>query len=275
MSIETPMSTGISVVIPTFRRPNELVQAIASVLRQDTDDLEVLVVDDSPEGSAEAMVRNFGDSRITYIKNPQPSGGRPGAVRNLGWTQARGAYIHFLDDDDIVPTGHYAAAKAAFAANPNVGVVFGAIAPFGTDESMIERERVFFADAARRASACRRFGPKLAFAAQMFFHPTLLVCGAAMVRRTCVAAVNGFDPELFLMEDLDFYARAIRRCGAHFMDRETLRYRIGPSLMRGPDIQRRVEQSYARIHANYRAEWGAIDFFTLKTLARTIFKVVC
>jgi glycosyltransferase involved in cell wall biosynthesis len=266
------MPTDVSVVIPTFRRPEKLAQAIASVLEQPATALEVIVVDDSPEGSADPVVRNAADARVRYIKNPNPSGGRPGAVRNLGWPQASGTYVHFLDDDDIVPEGHYAAAKSAFAARPDAGVVFGAIQPFGEDAALVEQERAFFANAARRARQCERIGPKLAFAAHMFFHSTLLVCGAAMVRRECIAGIQGFDAELPLMEDVDFYARAIRHFGACFTDPVALHYRIGPSLMRSPNIQPVINQCYLRMHTKYRAEWGAIDFYALKTLARTVLR---
>ena len=48
------------------------------------------------------------------------------------------------------------------------------------------------------------------------------------------------DGDLRLMEDVDFFARAIRRFGARFVDRVTLHYRIGPSLMRQGEIDQQV-----------------------------------
>jgi Glycosyl transferase family 2 len=83
-----------SVVIPTFRRPNELIEAINSVLRQQGVTIEVFVIDDSPEGSAEQVIGNVGDSRVIYLKNPNPTGGVPSIVRNIGWLWRRGrSYI--------------------------------------------------------------------------------------------------------------------------------------------------------------------------------------
>ncbi|MDP4006128.1 glycosyltransferase family 2 protein [Methylobacterium sp. NEAU K] len=258
----------ISVVIPTCRRPAELAEALASVLRQEGVTVEVIVVDDDGAGSARAVVEAVADPRVSYRVNPQPSGGRPAAVRNFGLRSATGALIHFLDDDDIVPEDHYRAVKAVFADHPETSVVFGRIEPFGRDAAAVAAERAYFAAAHRRALRCRRFG-RLGFSAALVFRPTLLVCGAAVLRRACLPALGGFDAQLPLMEDVDFYARAIRRFGVRFIDRPALHYRIGPSLMHRPERAPVIDQSYAAMHRAYRARHGLIEFALLKLFART------
>jgi glycosyltransferase involved in cell wall biosynthesis len=207
------MITDFSVVIPTYRRKNELTEAIASVCSQTGVTLEILVVDDCPDGSAREVVESLHDERITYLRNPCPTGGRPSIVRNLAWPRAKGSFVHFLDDDDIVPEGHYAAVKAAFETHLDVGLVFGRIEPFGVGpEAQLQHERQYFAAAGRRAAACGRFGTKLAFTGQMLFGRAILVCSAGVVRRECIARVGGFDPTIRLVEDADFYARMMREC---------------------------------------------------------------
>jgi glycosyltransferase involved in cell wall biosynthesis len=264
----------LSVIIPTFRRPKTLRATLLSVLAQRDVALEILVVDDCAQGSAAPVVAELGDARVVYLSNPQTSGGRPGLVRNLGWSRANGRYLHFLDDDDRVPPGLYAQALAAFAASADIGVVFGRVEPFGEVASEVSRERQFFAAAARSADARRRFGRRLGYTAHLLFHPTLLVCGAALVRRECVTAVGGFDAELKLMEDIDFYARVIRRFGAQYLDCVALHYRIGPSLMHRPGLQPTIERSYQHIYAKYRREWGLLDFLSVKLFARTVLEVL-
>lgn len=233
------VSIDVSVVIPTFRRPTLLAEAIASVRAQRGANVELIVVDDSPEGSAAGIAGEFADS-LRYFRNPEPTGGFPSVVRNLGWPLTRGRFVHFLDDDDLVPEGHYAAAIAAFEAHPGVGVVFGRVEPFGdAPETQMRHERAFFRGAARRAAVCRRFGPRLGFAAGMIFNQAMLVCGAALIRRQCIQHLGGFDPKIRLGEDVDFFGRAMREFGACFLDAVTLRYRIGsPSLMHAPGAQR-------------------------------------
>jgi glycosyltransferase involved in cell wall biosynthesis len=266
----------VSVVIPTFRRNRELAEAIASVQRQEGVTLEVLVVDDCPDGSARAVVEDLNDARVSYRRNPNPTGGVPSVVRNLAWPHASGRFVHFLDDDDMVPDGHYASVTATFARHPEIGLVFGQVEPFGAGpETQLQHERQFFAQASRSATLCARFGRKRAFAGQMLFDMPLLVCGAAMVRRECVAGVGGFDPEIRLMEDADFNARVIRKYGACFMHQAVLHYRIGyPSLMHSPnppaaqiEMQR---EGRRRMRAKYLQEHGALDFYTLALFTRVM-----
>jgi glycosyltransferase involved in cell wall biosynthesis len=272
------MALDISVVIPTFRRPKQLTEAIASVLGQTGVSVEVIVIDDSPEASAKEVVACVGDARVRYLKNPAPTGGVPSAVRNLGWPLARGTFIHFLDDDDIVPDGHYAVVKKIFSSRPEVGVVFGRIEPFGdAPADQLRHERDFFADAAQRALLCSRFGPKWAFTACMMFRRTLLICSAGVLRRSCVQRVGGFNPRIRIGEDAAFYARAIRQCGAYFIDRVSLRFRISnPSLMHSiaPDQTEAHQLRVARqlTHDRYRAERGPFEFYLLKAFAHTVLR---
>lgn len=187
------MSVEFSVVIPTYRRPQELLEAVHSVLGQLEVTVEVIIVDDSPEGSACAVVGRLNDPRVTYLRTPKPTGGVPSVVRNLGFPYANGIFVHFLDDDDIVPSGHYGAVKEAFAAHPEVGMIFGRIEPFGdASAEQMEHERRYFELAALKAAACARFGKKWAFTGRMLFDQALLVCSASILRRDCLIQLGGF-----------------------------------------------------------------------------------
>jgi glycosyltransferase involved in cell wall biosynthesis len=270
------MTVDVSVIIPTYRRPNELAEAIESVLSQRDISLEIIVVDDSPEQSAREAVLRFSDPRIRYEHNPLPSGGFPSAVRNFGLTFASAPLVHFLDDDDKAPPDHYAQMKASFDANPKIGIIFGRVKPFGKNAETVRREEAVFASAARRAMASRYFGSKWAFSSRLFFSPTLLVCGAAMIRRSCAIAIGGFDPTLRVAEDVDFYARAIQTFGAHFVDRVALLYRIWDnSIMHTQTIDPNlVRDCYRKMQARYRTEHGTFSYFFNKVLTRTLLRLV-
>lgn len=261
----------VSVIIPTFRRLELLKEAILSVLAQERVRTEVIVVDDSPEGSARSVVEAVADSRITYLQNNPPSGGKPALVRNAGWPKARGRFIHFLDDDDRVAAGFYAAAVSAFDANPSRGVVFGRIEPFGGDENSMPHERAFFASAAHRAELAAKVGGRLWMVANLLFADTVLVNSACIVRRECVAALQGYDALMPLNEDVEFYCRAIRRFGFVFLPQTVLHYRILPSsLMHGRASNDGIVETYRRMYAQYREKHGAFELLAMKIFSRTL-----
>ncbi|HVE85403.1 MAG TPA: glycosyltransferase [Myxococcales bacterium] len=264
------MGIDVSVVIPTFRRPAQLGEAIRSALAQEGVSVEVHVNDDSPEGSGAAAVEAIADPRVHYQKMEVPTGGSPSRVRNTTWPQTRGTFIHFLDDDDRVEPGAYAAMAAALNARPGTGVAFGRIAPFGDDPQVLAQQQAYFVNAAKRARLSWALRSRRLMVANMLFKPTVLVCSAALLRRECVAGAGGFDEEIKLVEDVDFFLRAIREFGCVFLDRVVLNYRTGaPSLMHAQKDASGVIRSYERIFSKYRARWGAAELTALKLVART------
>ena len=103
----------------------------------------------------------------------------------------------------------------------------------------------------------------------------MLVCGAALIRRDCVEHLGGFDPEIRLAEDVEFFGRAMREVGACFLDRAALHYRIGsPSSMHNPTKSEREIQDALegprRMTAKYRNEHGRLEFYVMKGLSRLV-----
>jgi glycosyltransferase involved in cell wall biosynthesis len=263
-----------SVVIPTFRRPGLLREATLSALMQDNVDVEIIVVDDSQEGSAQAVISEINDTRVKYFKNQAPTGGVPSVVRNLGLEYTAGRFIHFLDDDDVVPRGHYQRVRTIFESHPDIGLVYGVISPFGDcPPSQLEHERRYFEAAAIASTNCQRYGPRWGFTSRMLFGKPLLVSSAGICRRECVVKIGGFDPEIRLLEDTDFYIRLMRNFGAHFSENVALNYRIGyPSLMHAaeptPDQIAIQYEGRKIMRRNYRKEYGLSEYYALSILGR-------
>jgi glycosyltransferase involved in cell wall biosynthesis len=86
----------VSVIIPAYNAAPYISAAISSVLEQEYEYLEIIVVDDgSTDGTAE-VAATFGD-RIRYFRIPNSG---PSAARNFGIAKATGKYVAFLDADD-------------------------------------------------------------------------------------------------------------------------------------------------------------------------------
>jgi glycosyltransferase involved in cell wall biosynthesis len=260
----------VSVVIPTFRRPAMAAAAAESALSQRAVSVEVQVIDDSPEGSAAEAVGRIVDDRVKYRRRSIPSGGRPALVRNEGAATARGRYLHFLDDDDQVEEGAYAALVGALDSERARGVAFGRVTPFGDDGEAVAREQSFFEDGAARVRRAARLHSRRWMATNLLFRATPLVSSACILRRECFAPLGGYDGEMSVIEDVDFFLRAIRRFGVVFVDRPVVRYRVGhSSLMHGPRGHRDVASSWRRMREKYRRENGAVETRVLHLLSRT------
>src|SRR5262245_30198167 len=95
------MTLNVSIVIPTFRRPERALVAARSALAQVCDAaFEVVLVDNDPAGSALEPLRALGDRRVTVIHEPRAGVAN---ARNSGLAAARGEMIAFLDDDETAP----------------------------------------------------------------------------------------------------------------------------------------------------------------------------
>lgn len=94
----------VSVIIPTYSRPNNLLRAIRSVRSQTYSNIEIIVVDDNGVGThwqqetEKVLYGEIKKGTISYIKHDHNKNGS--AARNTGLNLSNGKYVNFLDDDD-------------------------------------------------------------------------------------------------------------------------------------------------------------------------------
>ncbi|WP_338897957.1 bifunctional glycosyltransferase family 2 protein/CDP-glycerol:glycerophosphate glycerophosphotransferase [Streptomyces sp. TG1A-60] len=104
MNADVDQSPAVSVVVIVYNDEARLPTAVRSVLEQTLRSVEVVIVDDhSTDGSHEVAVRLAAEhpGRVRAYRLPENSGGC-GAPRNHGIREARGAYVLFLDSDDVL-----------------------------------------------------------------------------------------------------------------------------------------------------------------------------
>jgi glycosyltransferase involved in cell wall biosynthesis len=112
----------VSVVTPTYNRGPLLSRAVRSVLDQDYQDLELLVVDDGSTDDTPLVMAGFTDPRLRYTRFEANRGS--GAARGEGVAQARGELVAFLDSDDCWKPGKLATMVAALARHPEIDLAF-------------------------------------------------------------------------------------------------------------------------------------------------------
>lgn len=199
----------VSVIIPTYNRLPMLKEAVDSVLAQDFEDGELIVVDDgSTDGTSEEM-RKYG-GRVKVLEHSENRG--VSAARNRGVLRARGKYIAFLDSDDLWVKGKLAIQVAFLDDNPHYPLSY-------TDEIWIRKGK--------------RVNPKFKHAkySGWIFEKCLPLCtispSSAVMRKTLFSKVGLFDEALPVCEDYDFWLRVSARFPIFFINRKLIIKRGG------------------------------------------------
>ena len=89
----------VSIIIPTYNRPEYLKQAIASAIKQTYQNIEIIVSDNCSSQNIQAIAASFGDSRIKFWRHQRNVGML--ANQQHGFKMAQGKYVASLHDDDI------------------------------------------------------------------------------------------------------------------------------------------------------------------------------
>jgi glycosyltransferase involved in cell wall biosynthesis len=118
---------SFTVVMATYGRGRHILPSITSVLRQDLDDFELLVVGDACADETESVVAGVGDPRIRWLNLAARIGSQSGP-NNAGIAAARAGLIAYLGHDDIWEPGHLARLGALYRSDdPPDFAVSGAI----------------------------------------------------------------------------------------------------------------------------------------------------
>lgn len=112
---------AISVVVVNFNGATTLPDTLESIFAQQGVSPSVIVVDDGSTDGTRAVLESFGGA-LVRVDNPENGG--IAEARNAGLERARGAFVAFMDADDIWKAGKLSAQMASFAADPSLDISF-------------------------------------------------------------------------------------------------------------------------------------------------------
>lgn len=196
----------ISVIIPTYNRREMVLDCVASVLASDYGELEVIVVDDcSPDKTSEELTLRYQhDKRVRVIRNERNC--FQAVSRNRGAAQAKGEFLFFLDDDNLVDANIFDELMNVFARDEQIGLV----APLSIQQRRDNEPTIWTlgCDFNRWTSQPRNLSadlPLSQFDEYDKLFPTTYSPNAFMVRREAFDKIGGFDESYVLIyEESDF-----------------------------------------------------------------------
>ena len=189
----------ISVVIPFLNPGPFLEEAIQSVIAQTHSDWELLLIDDGATDGSTDVARDYATKqpdRIFYLSHPGRRNCGVSASRNLGLRQARGAYLAFLDADDIWARNKLERQLELLDAHPEVGMVYGpAFYWYSWTDNASDQGKDFMQDPGLSTPLVVS-PPRLV---EMYLRNNGMdmapTTSAVLVRRRCALAVGGFADE--------------------------------------------------------------------------------
>lgn len=188
----------ISVCIPAYNRAALLPPLLESIFTQDFADFEVVIAEDkSPERNAiAAIAQDYATrypGRLIYEENAENLG-YDGNLRRLV-ELARGDYVLFMGNDDLMAPGALSAVAAATRDYPKVGVVLRSYASFNTTpDELVQTFRYFDSE---------RFFPAGAGTVVTFFRRSVFISGMVLRREAALAcSTAAFDGSLLYQQHL-------------------------------------------------------------------------
>jgi glycosyltransferase involved in cell wall biosynthesis len=211
--------TLVSVIVPVHNRRALIGATLRSVLAQTYPHVELLVIDDgSDDGTADEVESSFGTA-VKLIRLSENQG--RSAARNIGWAEARGGLVAFLDSDDLWAEDKLARQVPHFA-RADVALVHTRIAVVDADGRPLHHASAELARAFDAADA-RGYGYDGVTETWCRIHTSTVV-----VRRGLLQVTGGFDERLAQFEDWDLFWRIARQGTVVAIPETLVRYRRHP-----------------------------------------------
>lgn len=198
----------VSIIVPAYAHAQFIGDAIRSVINQTLADWELIIVNDGSQDNTRDVIKPFlSDCRIRYYE--QKNQGQS-VARNVGISKSRGKYIHFLDDDDWLPSNALDWQLSTLTTCPDVAVIVGSVTyvtETGTSVSLprIKEGKISFLDL---------------FGGNAYASP-----GQALFRREVFDQVGLFDVSLPGVDDYDMLFKVARSLHILSTNRNALFYR--------------------------------------------------
>jgi glycosyltransferase involved in cell wall biosynthesis len=201
----------ISVIIPAYNAAATIEKTIQSVFAQTFQDFEIILVDDGSSDGTLRVLERFTDLRLRIFSFTNAG---VSASRNRGTKYAYGAFIAFLDADDLWTPCKLAAQLEALEAHPEAALAYSWVDYINSEGNLIGN--------GTRIQETENLYSRLLLA------NALETASNPLIRRSALEEVLGFDEALSGGEEWELYLRLTRRHPASVVNKVQVLYRQHP-----------------------------------------------
>lgn len=201
----------VSIIIPVYNASKFVAETIKSVVNQNFEDWELIVVDDGSTDSTSTVLEQFSNHTKIEIISVENSG--VSQARNFGYDKSKGEYIAYLDSDDVWLENNLELKVRYLEENKDLGLVHSDVEIVDehskrTGDILIGKEGDILEDLLLWNGTCVP-GPS-----------------SILVRRSAIEEVGGFNPELSTAADQEFFFRVSAKYKIGRVPKITSQYRI-------------------------------------------------
>ena len=251
-AVETNRSPLVSIIIRTYAgRLGFLREAVASVLNQTHQSIELIVVEDGETGFAADFLQECAAKTrfaIHYVTSPKAGRCRAG---NAGLAVARGRFLGFLDDDDYFFADHVETLVAELLDHPRCAAAYSAAWEIATQiestEPLVYEER------------SRRTIYRQPFCRGLLWQRNYIPIQSILFDRKLYERHGGFDESLELLEDWNLWTRYSLDAEFVFVDKTTSGYRVPADMTQQRECASKFHDYYRLAQQKQQAILATVD----------------
>lgn len=199
----------VSVVIPVYNNELYLAKTIISVLKQSYDNTQILLINDgSTDNSKEICLSYLEDKRVMYFEHENKGSGY---TRNVGISESKGAYIAFIDSDDVWHKDKLKKQMMLFQTDETIDIVYSRIEIIDAYDKLVSDYNIRL-----------HSGNVL----DHLYIDNFICTSSVVLKKNILEKTGMFDEQFRISQDYEFWLRVALTSTFAFVNECLVQYRV-------------------------------------------------